>query len=346
MSIKGLIKSSFLCLPPLLKLVKKGSIIARKKQLLQEACTRFKEEHPVHGTLSDYKIALNKHFVSYSEYMYQYEFWRLTEQERSKFIARNALSFSVYYDIPWEIKRKFWNKVEFLNSFSQYIHREWLCARFVSFEVFKSFLSRVKECIVKPLDNCCGVGIYKINYLVENQENLQFLYYQCVTNNVLLEECIKGAAELQSFHSQSLNTIRVVTVKGRVFGAFFRMGKGNSVIDNAHAGGIFAQINVDSGIIESEGIDADGGYYVEHPDTHKQIKGFVIPHWEEIKAVCIDASRIVPENPITGWDVVINQAGDIEFVEGNHGPDFDVMQSPLKIGVKEILYKLLGKTCQ
>ena len=249
-----------------------------------------------------------------------------------------------YYDIPWEIKRRFWDKVEFLNRFSKYIYREWLCARDVSFDIFSSFLFRVGECIAKPLDNCCGLGIHKI-YYPENVIDVQELYHQCTINNLLLEECIKEHDELQSFHYQSLNTIRVVTVNGIVFGAFFRMGKGNSVIDNAHAGGIFAQINVDSGMIESDGIDANGHRYVEHPDTYKQIKGFVIPRWEEIKAVCMEACRVVPENPITGWDVVITQAGNIEFVEGNHGPDFDVMQSPLKIGVKEKLYKILGKSC-
>ena len=94
MNIKQLIKSSILY-PPLLKFVKNQDRIIRKQQLLQEAYSKFEEEHPVHGTLRDYKTALNKHFVSYSEYMYQYEFWRLTEQERCKFIARNALSFAV-----------------------------------------------------------------------------------------------------------------------------------------------------------------------------------------------------------------------------------------------------------
>lgn len=340
MSIKSKVKHSFLY-PLLLKLLKIREIGIRRKQLLKEAQTKFEEERPIHGSFSDYKSALKKHLVSYSEYMYQYEFWSLTEPERNEFVSRNTLGL-FYYDIPWKIKQKFWNKVEFLNLFSGFIHREWLCARYVSFDVFSSFVLS-KECIAKPMDSCCGVGIFKISS--EDRSDLHKLYACCVKNNVLIEECIAGCDELQNFHPYSLNSIRVVTVSDEVesiiFGAFFRMGMGGSVVDNAHSGGIFAQINVETGEIESEGIDTGGHRYVEHPDTHKKIKGFVIPCWEKIKSVCIEASRIVPENPIIGWDVVINSRGLVEFIEGNHGPDFDVMQSPLKVGVKSRLYKYI-----
>ena len=47
------------------------------------------------------------------------------------------------------------------------------------------------------------------------------------------------------------------------------------------------------------------------------------------------------ENTVSGWDVIINEDGQLEFIEGNVQPDFDVMQSPLKIGVKKRLYALI-----
>lgn len=314
----------------------------RKSQLLKDAIERFQMESPIHGSLVDYKKALRKHFVSYSEYMYQYEFWRLSEQERKQFVARDTMRL-FYYDIPWEVKNSFWNKVNFLKLFSKYIYRDWICVNSVSYNVFCSFINQVKECIVKPLDNCCGMGIHKI--VASEIMDYPTLYKNLVRENVLLEECISECEELKSFHPTSLNSIRVVTIssheKAVVFGAFFRMGVGGNVIDNAHAGGLFAQINVDTGLIESEGIDINGNRYIEHPNSHKRIKGFQIPRWEDIKSICIEASKVIPENPITGWDVVINTKGNIEFIEGNHGPDFDVMQSPLKIGVKRKLYNLI-----
>lgn len=314
-----------------------------RKQLLIEATQKFREEKPEFGSFKDYQDALNKHLVSYSEYMYQYEFWRLNEAQRSEFISRAQVR-GFYYDIPWNIKNIFWNKSEFLLKFSPYIHRQWLCAQKCSYEVFKSFIIE-HECVIKPLDNCCGFGIAPISAL--QKKDSRVFYDYCCANNLLIEERIQQCDELASFHPASINSIRVVTVrKGDtpiVFGAFLRMGCHNSFVDNAHAGGLFAQINIDSGIIESDGISVNGSLHTFHPDSLIRIKGFKIPQWDKIKAVCIKAADVIKENPITGWDVVINRQGIIEFIEGNHGPDFDVMQSPLKMGVKKRLLSCINK---
>ncbi len=165
---------------------------------------------------------------------------------------------------------------------------------------------------------------------------------------MLIEECVDSCNLLKAFHPQSLNTIRVVTVSGKkkacVFGSFFRMGRGNNVVDNAHAGGIFAQININDGTIESDGIDTNGNRFDCHPDTGIRIRGFQIPQWNVIVKTCCEAALEVG-NPITGWDVAINSKGDIVLIEGNYGPDFDVMQSPLKIGVKKEICKIIKDYC-
>ena len=118
------------------------------------------------------------------------------------------------------------------------------------------------------------------------------------------------------------------------------------IIDNAHAGGLFAQINIENGVIESDGITTEGMRIAKHPDTNLQIKGFQIPHWDEVVAYCVNAAQQT-KNIISGWDVVITDKGSIELVEVNNRPDFDVMQSPLKVGVKRkilgVLKELIGQ---
>lgn len=293
-----------------------------------------------------YFMALPIYLVSFDEYFNQYDFPSLNSKSRKEFVTRDGVRL-FYADIPWSVKRIFWEKDKFLKRFSKYIHRKWMVAKDSTFEEFKSFVYETKV-IAKPMGSCCGVGIRMLP-ITKNDEQLRSLHSQCVSQNAILEQVIQNGGDLQSFHPDSLNTIRVVTVRNiktsdvMIFGAFFRMGRGGSQIDNAHAGGIFAQINVETGVIESEGLDVRGHRYAQHPDTHKQIIGFQIPRWNEIKQVCIEAAGIVPENYITGWDVVINENEEIEFVEGNHGPDWDVMQSPLCIGVKKRLTKALGK---
>lgn len=318
-----------------------------KEDLLKEAKIRFKEDLVSEEYIADYIEALDRQYVSYDEYFHQYNFPDLNKEQRNEFLSRAQGRF-IYYDIPWEIKRNFWDKEKFLIRFSSYIHREWVRVRNCNKEDFVNFINKY-DVICKPMSSCCGDGIYKIKKGSIPERDLDSKYIELLESDTLLEQAITNGAGMERIHPESLNTIRVVTVRNvksgttTVFGAFLRMGRGKSTIDNAHAGGLFAQINPESGIIESEAISTNGERYQNHPDTGFKILGFQIPRWNEIKTICENAADIIPENYITGWDVVINQNEQIEIIEGNHGPDWDVMQSPLKIGVKHKLAKALGK---
>ncbi|MDE7418992.1 MAG: hypothetical protein K2N35_02150 [Muribaculaceae bacterium] len=318
-----------------------------RQELLSEAKRRANEESKSEEELIEYQKALDKILISYDEYFHQYDFPAITRKEKEKYITRAQVRL-FYFDIPKDVKMNFWDKEKFLRTFSRYVHRDWMRIKDHSFEEMVSFMNQ-NDVICKPLASCCGEGIYKIHKNSLTKEDLRSKYREFIQNDVLLEQAISNGAGMEEPHPESLNTIRVVTVRNvktgtaSVFGAFFRMGRGTSTIDNAHAGGLFAQINVESGILESDGISVDGDHFSEHPDTGFRIKGFQIPKWEEIKKLCLEASNVIPQNYITGWDVVINQNEEIELIEGNHGPDWDVMQSPLKVGVKQKLIQALGK---
>ena len=194
------------------------------------------------------------------------------------------------------------------------------------------------DCIAKPIEGTAGIGIFKV--CAKDVDNWDELYRRCVEKNILLEECIQSNEELNAFHPNSLNTIRVVTVSNGdrfvVFGALFRMGAHGSVVDNTHAGGVFAPINVETGTIDIEAVDSYNHHYSCHPDTQKQIVGFQIPYWNDIVETCRRASKTIPNIRFAGWDVCVTKDGTIEMIEGNHAPDFDGgMQAPLKIGVKK-----------
>ena len=150
--------------------------------------------------------------------------------------------------------------------------------------------------------------------------------------------------EIAAFHPHSLNTIRVVTIgrNAEVLGAFIRFGRGGNVVDNAHAGGIFCTVDVETGRIISRGLDTDGNYYERHPDSDKEFMGFQIPRWVEIKALLKEMHSLTPDAPVVGWDVALTPDG-IEVIEANHLPDMDVMQSPLKIGIRERLNGILSR---
>ncbi len=314
-----------------------------KKKQLSYAMKEFNKESAL-GSFDDYNKALDKYWVSYSEYANQYEFYTKSEEERDEYVSRLKMAYFYWRYVPGKIKRFFRSKINFLGAFRDYVYRKWLFAPESSFSEFQQMITNY-DCIVKPNDGKLGKGVFKV-YKNGNHKTDKELYEKCVKNNMLVEQCIESCDELKAFHPQSLNTIRVVTIsnmeKSVVFGAVFRVGVGNNVVDNAHAGGLFAQINVKDGIIESDGIDTKGKKFICHPDSGIKFIGFKIPHWDSIVETCCEAAKI-KGNPITGWDVAVNNQGKVEFVEGNYSPDFDLMQS--QVGVKKRIYDMIKDYC-
>ena len=240
----------------------------------------------------------------------------------------------------------FRNKNRFLTTFKRYIHRKWLYAPETSYEDFVELVSKY-DCIVKPSDGKLGKGIYK-TYKDDNHKDYKKLYDSCVKDRLLVEQCIESCEELKALHPQSLNTIRVVTISNRekacVFSGVLRTGVGGSIVDNSHQGGVSVQINVENGLVVTDGANTKGERFICHPDTKVVFKGFRIPMWDAIVETCCEAAKLT-DNPITGWDVAINNQGDVEFVEANYGPDMDMMQTRFKAGAKKKIYSLIKEYC-
>ena len=312
-----------------------------RKMLFDEAVVLFAEERPVHGSLDDYKDALFKHRVSYREYMYGYEFWRLDEKQREAFISQREMWCIYRKTIHMNVRRHFVNKVLFLKTFNPFVQRGWIWPEEVAYCDFAAFLSS-RQCIAKPLQGELGKGIFLVDET--HRKDLPGFYHACKENQLLIEERIEVCREIAEFHPQSLNTIRVVTMSGHgkaeVLGALLRMGAKGSFVDNTHSGGLFAAIDVSNGMLLSDGMDLWGNRFERHPDSGKIIKGFQIPHWKECIEVCKNATQVIPETYWAGWDICILPDGRVELIEGNSAPDVDGgLQAPLKKGIKGAIEK-------
>ena len=308
-----------------------------RKKFLSEAKKQF-ESDSENGSWKDFLDANKKHRVTFGEYMYKFEFWKLNEIQRDEFISCSEMQCIYRKMVQPEVKTVFWNKVLFLKRFGDFSQRKWIEVRESSYEDFSTMLSS-SDCIAKPIEGWRGKGIRLIPQ-IEPGADVRDLYKEFFDNNILLEERIHACKEIEEFHPQSLNTIRVVTISNPercvAFGAILRMGTGDSIIDNTHNGGVFASIDVQTGIIETDGLDSSGNHYVVHPDSNKVIKGFKIPYWDCIVETCSKASKVLPKLIFAGWDVVVMDGGKVALIEGNHAPDFDGgMQAPKKIGVKQ-----------
>ncbi|HUL08424.1 MAG TPA: sugar-transfer associated ATP-grasp domain-containing protein [Candidatus Acidoferrum sp.] len=149
-----------------------------------------------------------------------------------------------------------------------------------------------------------------------------------LTNHRELRDLSNGGA---------LATVRVMTCRNErgeyeVTNAAFRMAQGvNTVVDNFHAGGILAKVDIRTGVLgrATDGAMALGpgtGWCERHPQTGGQILGRKLPLWLQVLDLARRAhATAFSDHVVIGWDIAILDDGP-RLIEGNKGPDLDLVQ--------------------
>lgn len=141
-------------------------------------------------------------------------------------------------------------------------------------------------------------------------------------------------AAIADLSNGALSTARIVTCRNEDGGfeptnAVLRMAQGgNHVVDNFHAGGLAAKVDLASGRLGPAtdlGLTPAVGWRDTHPNTGAPITGRVLPHWEATLELVTRAHAAFADRVVIGWDVGIMPDGP-ELVEGNGGPDLDIIQ--------------------
>ena len=170
--------------------------------------------------------------------------------------------------------------------------------------------------IYKPLNKNKGIGIRLFD---SSEEALRFLQE---SEGGIVEQVIIQKEEMASFNPSSVNTIRIHSINYGdsidVKWPCLRMGRKGSVVDNAGAGGIFAAIDVETGVTVAA-CDESRNTYVVHPDSQKKLIGFQVPQWNEACELTKRLAHLLPQTAIVGWDLALTENGWV-LVEGNGFP--------------------------
>ncbi len=178
---------------------------------------------------------------------------------------------------------------------------------------------------------------------LSSDDLLARLVEQSARRPLIVQPRMTPHAQLQPITAGALPTLRVLTCldpagEPQVVAAMLRTSFGaNRTVDNLHAGGIGALIDLESGRLSKAsnlGADARLGWFSAHPDSAAPIEGRTVPCWEEAKAAAVAAHRCFDDRVVIGWDVAILEDGPI-FVEGNGNPDLDILQRFMRIGLRE-----------
>lgn len=189
---------------------------------------------------------------------------------------------------------------------------------------------RNADLFVKPIDGECGCGI--MHLVIEDGEltgngiklNYDDLSRILSETRYLLQSTIRQHPLMSRLHPESLNTIRLVTIRNPktgepdVFPSILRIGTGKSIVDNTSQGGLAVGINLENGKLKDYGFykPSFGTKVSIHPDSNVKFSEFTIPFFEECKRQAVFLHSMLPSIHSIGWDIAVGPSGPI-FVEGN-----------------------------
>jgi len=130
----------------------------------------------------------------------------------------------------------------------------------------------------------------------------------------VVESYLDQHPDLSSLNKSSVNTIRVWVMlsegHARILGAYLRVGRAGSQVDNISSGGIVCQVSVDSGeITEAFDPNRPGVTLDYHPDTGTPMTRFAIPYWDAAKALAVEGTLAFPNIRLAGLDIAIGATG-------------------------------------
>lgn len=174
-----------------------------------------------------------------------------------------------------------------------------------------------KKFIVKPSMASYGGEGVKI-FVNATFEELEKYIDELDIKNLIFQEVVEQHEMTGMLHPQSLNTIRVMTLlidDVKVLHSAFRMGVGNTNVDNASKGGIYCSINND-GRLSDFAYDAKGNLYNEHPDggSFSQVQ---FEFMEKINSMVKKAALRFPHFRLIGWDVAVGKDSEPIIIEAN-----------------------------
>jgi hypothetical protein len=209
-----------------------------------------------------------------------------------------------------------------------------------------------RDLFVKPNVGRGGKGAERWDYVgpgyrnpageeIDRDDLFARLAKRSLNQQIIVQPRIVNHAALEPLNNGALSTVRILTCldesgQPEVVGAAMRMAiDGNHVVDNLHAGGIAAAVDIDAGTLgpaSDLGADASFGWVERHPGTDAPILGMQLPMWEDVKHFAVRAHGAFADRVIVGWDIAIIPDGPI-LVEGNGAPDLDIMQRFIRHGL-------------
>ncbi len=295
--------------------------------------------------LFDMMVCGFRHGGGYNDYAI-FGMYDMTEEQRAQILTRGRNQAYIDGLNAPEDRHYFENKSEFMELFAKESGREYLDLTNATFDDFEAFFQKHGQMIAKPEAGLWGRDVEKLDPAEE--DSAVALYNRLKTGGqTLIEEVLEQHVAVDALYAGSVNTVRLVTMtddnrKPHLLFAAMRLGRGGSVIDNFHSGGLIVPIDLKKGCLMGVAANQDGESFEIHPDSGIKFDGYFLPYWKECLVMTSKATQKVPGIRYVGWDIAITPKGPV-LVAGTPTPGHEiyqlVAQNPEKKGMLPLFEK-------
>lgn len=312
---------------------KKDPKIIKKEMKL---CEKYWGCYPFHYIRNNLYLAdRNLTKTQLIEYIPEFYFYRLFLN------TYDSLSGDTFLDNKAQLSKLFKEKgikhptIEFIIRNGSVLNSKEICVDEIEF-LETIYKDKPNKIFIKPINGQGGYGIkifeLRDNVYIDNEyEKLSFEILKQLgrDNEYILQYGIKQLNEMSYIYDKSVNTFRIATenINGnvRIVCAALRVGKDGNQVDNACQDGIIVGIDVDKGILKTNGTTENGKEYKVHPNTGFKFINYKIKEWEEIKKFTLEAASKMEEYTYLGWDIAMTEDGAMA-IEANLGFALDLFQ--------------------
>lgn len=199
--------------------------------------------------------------------------------------------------------------------------------------------SNLNEAIIKPtLEGTWGQGVKLIrteNGMIPSLNcSIQGLFRE-YKRSFIIQERFEQHEGIAKLNPTSLNTLRVMSYRRGneivILYVVIRIGRINQVIDNETAGGIKADIDLQTGRIKGEAFGSPKEPLMPKTDVGTCLDGYQMPCFPKVLDLVKEMHLRLPYFNLIGWDMSVDKNGNPALIEWNraaelsqvaHGPAF------------------------
>lgn len=183
----------------------------------------------------------------------------------------------------------------------------------------KEKLEKCGELLIKPaIDSQGGLNVKVFGGGGTNNREIEEILEK-YKRNYIVQELIKQNKDLNKIHSESINTIRVISLlhNGEVIilSSLLRMGINKSRVDNFSAGGVACGIDK-NGCLKKYAYNKKGERREEHHPGLK-FEGYEIKGYEKILKIVKEQHKRFGHFKLISWDFAIDENYEPVFIEFN-----------------------------